>query len=50
MKVKYFSFCTLPKLASYSDSICYMCGSAAEEPEAIFIKNGDGTQDAHDIA
>ena len=49
MKVKCFSYYTLPKLTSYSDLTFACCGSAAEESKAVFIKNGDGAQDARDI-
>ena len=50
MTEKWFSFCTQQKLSSYSDSICRCCGSAVEESKAVFIKNGNGTQDARAIA
>ena len=39
------------KLASYSDSICCLLGSAAAQSQVGLIKkNGDDAQDARDIA
>ena len=37
----------LPKLAI---QLVACCGSAAEQSKVVFIKNGEGTQDARDIA
>ena len=54
MKVKCFSFCKLPKLASYSDSICCMLWFCRGGVTCCFDKkkkqDGDGAQDARDIA
>ena len=39
MKVKCFSFCALPKLASYTAiQFVACCGSALDESKAVFIK------------
>ena len=45
MKVKCFSFRTLPKLASYSDSICCLLWFCSRRVKAVVIKNGDGARD-----
>ena len=50
MKEKCFSSFTLPKLASYNDSICCMMWFCSGGVKSCFHKNGDGAQDSRDIA